>query len=57
MNLDQYPDCIDYCNWHQNAFKYLKKEEFLTVMKHALPQRKIVSDSDVMTNEKGTIHK
>ena len=57
MNLEHYPDCIEYCNWHQTVFKDMKKEELLTIMKYALPQRKIVSGSDVMTNEKGTIHK
>ena len=45
MNLTQYPECIDYCTWHKKLFSGWKKEEFLTVMRYGMPQRKVLLDS------------
>ena len=40
-NLIQYPECTNYCHWHKNYFKQWPREEFLTIMRYALPQRKL----------------
>ena len=42
--LDKSTKCIEYCNWHERIFKEWGKDEFLTVMRYALPQRKIILD-------------
>ena len=39
--IDQYPKCLDYCKWHKDYFSKSKFEDFLTIMRYALPQRKI----------------
>ena len=44
-NLEKNPRCIEYCNWHEKTFKEWKKDEFLTVMRYALPQRKMILDA------------
>ena len=41
LNLAKFPKCKDYCIWHQNFFENMPKNEFLTIMKHGLPQRRI----------------
>ena len=38
---NQYPECIDYCQWHKKLFNDWTREEFLTVMRYAIPQRKL----------------
>ena len=40
--IEFYPQCIEYCKWHKTLFNGWKKEEFLTIMRYALPQRKII---------------
>ena len=41
LERDKYPLCSDYCEWHDEFFKQLKKDEFMTIMRYSLPQRKI----------------
>ena len=40
MNVSKYPQCSQYCNWHSKYFKEWSKDEFITLMKYASPQRK-----------------
>ena len=42
LNQTKYPLCNGYCTWHKELFNHISKEEFLTIMKFALPQRSIV---------------
>ena len=42
--LEIQSQCTEYCNWHKRLFNALQKEEFLTIMRYALPQRKIILD-------------
>ena len=37
--LDKYPQCKEYCIWHKNLIDGMEREEFLTIMSYALPQR------------------
>ena len=39
-DIDAYPKCIDYCNWHKEYFINNRKN-FLTIMKYSKPQRKM----------------
>ena len=41
LNMTKYPQCSRYCNWHSKYFKEWPKDEFITLMKYALPQRKL----------------
>ena len=41
LNISKYPQCSKYCNWHNRYFNDWPKDEFNTLMKFALPQRKI----------------
>ena len=41
----QIQDCTEYCDWHQHFITTTKSDEFLTLMKYGLPQRKWMSDS------------
>ena len=41
----QIQDCTEYCDWHQHFITTIKFDEFLTLMKYGLPQRKWMSDS------------
>ena len=41
LNISKFPKCIDYCIWHNSFFKTWPKDEFITLMKYALPQRKV----------------
>ena len=50
-NQENFPECKDYCKWHENKFNNLNLEEFLTTMRYALPQRKIQLDT-FLNNEK-----
>ena len=53
LSLEKYPQCLDYCRWHKNLFKnWKKKEEFLTVMRYALPQRKLMELDPIIPYEK-----
>ena len=45
LNLEKYSSCIEYCNWHMKYSESVSKKEFLTIMKYAMPQRKIISNS------------
>ena len=49
--LDIYPLCIDYCNWHKNLFKKWNYEDFLNIMRYSLPQRKSILNP-IMPKEK-----
>ena len=40
-NLTKFPKCNNYCTWHKNFFENIPRDEFLTIMNYALPQRKI----------------
>ena len=40
-NLTKFPSCNHYCTWHKNFFENIPRDEFLTIMNYALPQRKI----------------
>ena len=40
-DLKHYPECNEYCNWHSNYFTNWPREEFLTIMRYAMPQRKL----------------
>ena len=39
-NDTRYQSCNSYCKWHNTYFKDLPKNEFLNMMKYAVPQRK-----------------
>ena len=41
FNLETFPTCKQYCTWHRNFFQEIPKNEFLTIMKYSIPQRKI----------------
>ena len=41
-NLDVYSTCSEYCKWHKKFFEDWKREDFLTMMKFATPQRRIL---------------
>ena len=41
LNLKFFPKCDYYCTWHKNFFDHIPKDEFLSIMNYALPQRKI----------------
>ena len=45
MEHDRFPKCMEYCAWHKNLLDGWNKEEFLTTMRYALPQRKIYLNS------------
>ena len=36
-----YKSCNNYCKWHNTYFKELNKDEFITLMKFSMPQRKL----------------
>ena len=40
-NTTKYKRCNDYCNWHKTYFKELNKNDFITLMKFSMPQRKL----------------
>ena len=42
--LEKYSQCKEYCNWHKNVFNQRSREEFLTMMRYSMPQRKISLD-------------
>ena len=44
LNLEKYSSCREYCKWHIEYSKDIPKKEFLTIMKYAMPQRKIISN-------------
>ena len=44
LELNRYPECSTYCKWHNDLFTSQGMTEFLTVMRYALPQRKILLD-------------
>ena len=41
LNLTKFPKCNHYCTWHKKLFEDMPKNDFLTIMKYGLPQRKI----------------
>ena len=43
-DLKNHPMCEEYCNWHKQVIEPWKKEDFLTVMKTANPQRKLIQE-------------
>ena len=42
--LTKYSQCKEYCNWHKDVFNKWSREEFLTVMRYSMPQRKLSLD-------------
>ena len=40
-NNTSYKSCNNYCKWHNTYFKELNKTDFITLMKYAIPQRKL----------------
>ena len=40
----QVEECLNYCDWHSHYIKTVPFEEFLTLMKYGLPQRKWISN-------------
>ena len=56
-NLTMYPNCSKYCQWHKDLFTKTPKGEFLTIMKYAQLQRKVITylndtkDLDLISNE------
>ena len=43
-DLNENQECFQYCSWHKELFSNFDKEEFLTLMKFAMPGRKFVLD-------------
>ena len=43
-DLTDYPECSDYCNWHKQYIQKTEKDELLSIMRYAQPQRKITLD-------------
>ena len=44
LNLERFPTCLEYCNWHDNYFQkmtYMERRQFIAMMGLASPQRKI----------------
>ena len=39
-----YQECVEYCKWHEEYTRERNFEEFLTLMKYGLPQRKWISE-------------
>ena len=56
MNLNQYPQCAEYCNWHKTYFDKSNMEDFSTIMNYAFLQRKVLLDS-ITPNEKNLAKK
>ena len=50
-NLKKFSTCKSYCHWHQKYFNGKNKQEFLTIMKYAMPQRKMVMESTISEKE------
>ena len=55
--LDKYPQCKEYCNWHWNLINGMKREEFLTIMSYALPQRTMATLTSNQQYEKNLAKK
>ena len=41
LNASRYAKCNVYCNWHKTYFNDWPKEDFITLMRYAMPQRKM----------------
>ena len=52
LNISLFPQCNSYCNWHKVFFNKFPKNEFITIMKYALPQRKLSLDSNLVSEKK-----
>ena len=52
LNVTQHPECIDYCTWHNNYFSTVKMHNFMTLIRYALPQRKLLLDPISIQHEK-----
>ena len=46
--IEKFPSCAEYCDWHKNFFETIGKEEFLLAMSYASPQRKTYRDTTSM---------
>ena len=44
-DTERYPICKSYCDWHKNVIQQWNKTDFIAMMKHASPPRKIVQNS------------
>ena len=38
---ENFSECREYCKWHKDFFEKWSRNNFLTVMRYALPQRKL----------------
>ena len=47
-----YTQCLKYCTWHKEFLKDWTKEDFFTIMRYALPQRKVSLDPIVPYEKK-----
>lgn len=47
-----YSECVEYCEWHKNYVQNTDFEELLTLMKFGLPQRKWITNSVSVREEK-----
>ena len=48
----QIEECLEYCDWHNHYTKTANFDEFLTLMKYGLPQRKWISNEAPETEKK-----
>ena len=39
----EFEECVDYCEWHENFVQNRNLQDFLTMMKYGMPQRKWIS--------------
>ena len=51
LEEENYPECKEYCNWHKDFFGKWSRNNFLSVMRYALPQRKLNLEP-IIPNEK-----
>ena len=47
QNLEEYPECIEYCSWHESLAKKWTKSKVLRLLKYAIPQRMLAIKESV----------
>ena len=47
QNLGEYPECIEYCSWHESLTKKWTKSKILRLLKYAIPQRMLAIKESV----------
>ena len=45
-DLNNFPDCSDYCKWHKDFVTKTSKDQLLTMMKYAQPQKMVRTTSE-----------